>query len=183
MLSLGPNEKLHSTSQPVAPQVSADPTTYQLLLKQQTQLLNLGLQKQHQQHGLSSSKSLSNSTTAVMDCDNDASNSVEPGSLLLSLLQMCLFDCPFFSDPFCLHSEFDLNLILRLQDLQAKISALTTSKDTLERMCHNSRDEIQDLISRMENISLEVKDLQGEQRVQSKMLEARETQLVSNIIK
>ena len=100
MLSLGPNEKLHSTSQPVAPQVSADPTTYQLLLKQQTQLLNLGLQKQHQQHGLSSSKSLSNSTTAVMDCDNDGSNSVEPGSLLLSLLQMCLFDCPFFSDPF-----------------------------------------------------------------------------------
>ena len=46
-------------------------------------------------------------------------------------------------------------------------------------MCHNSRDEIQDLISRMENTSLEVKDLQGEQRVQSKMLEARETQLVS----
>ena len=81
------------------------------------------------------------------------------------------------------YSDFDLNLILRLQDLQAKISALTTSKDTLERMCHNSRDEIQDLISRMENISLEVKDLQGEQRVQSKMLEARETQLVSNIIK
>ena len=75
--------------------------------------------------------------------------------------------------------NFDFNLILRLQDLQAKISALTTSKDTLERMCHNSRDEIQDLISRMENISLEVKDLQGEQRVQSKMLEARETQLVS----
>ena len=70
-----------------------------------------------------------------------------------------------------------------MQDLQAKISALTTSKDTLERMCHNSRDEIQDLISRMENISLEVKDLQGEQRVQSKMLEARETQLVSCIIK
>ena len=68
-----------------------------------------------------------------------------------------------------------------MQDLQAKISALTTSKDTLERMCHNSRDEIQDLISRMENTSLEVKDLQGEQRVQSKMLEARETQLVSFI--
>ena len=68
-----------------------------------------------------------------------------------------------------------------MQDLQAKISALTTSKDTLERMCHNSRDEIQDLISRMENTSLEVKDLQGEQRVQSKMLEARETQLVSCI--
>ena len=69
----------------------------------------------------------------------------------------------------------------RLQDLQAKISALNTSKDTLERMCHNSRDEIQDIISKLENISLEVKDVQGEQRVQSKMLDARENQLVSNI--
>ena len=67
----------------------------------------------------------------------------------------------------------------RLQDLQARISALSTSKDTLERMCHNSRDEIQDIISKLENISLEVKDIQGEQRVQSKMMESRENQLVS----
>ena len=71
--------------------------------------------------------------------------------------------------------------LIRLQDLQAKISALNTSKDTLERMCHNSRDEIQDIISKLENISLEVKDVQGEQRVQSKMLSARENQLVSEI--
>ena len=68
----------------------------------------------------------------------------------------------------------------RLQDLQARISALSTSKDTLERMCHNSRDEIQDIISKLENISLEVKDIQGEQRVQSKMMESRENQLVSS---
>ena len=46
-------------------------------------------------------------------------------------------------------------------------------------MCHNSRDEIQDIISKLENISLEVKDIQGEQRVQSKMMESRENQLVS----
>ena len=56
---------------------------------------------------------------------------------------------------------------------------MSTSKDTLERMCHNSRDEIQDIISKLENISLEVKDIQGEQRVQSKMMESRENQLVS----
>ena len=67
-----------------------------------------------------------------------------------------------------------------MQDLQARISALSTSKDTLERMCHNSRDEIQDIISKLENISLEVKDIQGEQRVQSKMMESRENQLVSS---
>ena len=47
-------------------------------------------------------------------------------------------------------------------------------------MCHNSRDEIQDIISKLENISLEVKDIQGEQRVQSKMMESRENQLVSS---
>ena len=49
-------------------------------------------------------------------------------------------------------------------------------------MCHNSRDEIQDIISKLENISLEVKDIQGEQRVQSKMMESRENQLVSSNI-
>ena len=50
-------------------------------------------------------------------------------------------------------------------------------------MCHNSRDEIADIISKLENISLEVKDIQGEQRVQSKMIDARENQLVSSMIK
>ena len=50
-------------------------------------------------------------------------------------------------------------------------------------MCHNSRDEIADIISKLENISLEVKDIQGEQRVQSKMIDARENQLVSRILK
>ena len=75
-----------------------------------------------------------------------------------------------------------MNIFIRLQELQTKISALNTSKDTLERMCHNSRDEIQDIIAKLENISLEVKDIQGEQRVQSKMMETRENQLVSFIL-
>ena len=67
----------------------------------------------------------------------------------------------------------------RLQDLQGKISALNTSKDTLERMCHNNRDEIQDITAKLENMSLEVKDTQGELKVQGKMMETRVNQLVS----
>ena len=48
-------------------------------------------------------------------------------------------------------------------------------------MCHNSRDEIQDITAKLENISLEVKDIQGEQRVQGKMMETQVNQLVSYI--
>ena len=46
-------------------------------------------------------------------------------------------------------------------------------------MCHNNRDEIQDITAKLENMSLEVKDTQGELKVQGKMMETRVNQLVS----
>ena len=77
-----------------------------------------------------------------------------------------------------IHTLHNYWACFRLQDLNEKIAVLNTSKDTLERMCFNARDEIQDITAKLENVSLEVKDTQGELKVQSKMMETRVNQLV-----
>ena len=48
----------------------------------------------------------------------------------------------------------------------------------MERLSYTMRDEINDLANKIDNQSLEVKDVQGALRVQNKMFEAQNAKLV-----
>ena len=50
----------------------------------------------------------------------------------------------------------------------------------MERLSYTMRDEINDLANKIDNQSLEVKDVQGALRVQNKMFEAQNAKLVGS---
>ena len=67
----------------------------------------------------------------------------------------------------------------RMQDLNHKLQTMVTNRETLERLCYTMRDEISEVSNKVDNQSLEIKDVQGALRVQSKMFETQATKMVS----
>ena len=65
-----------------------------------------------------------------------------------------------------------------MQELNHKLATMVTSRENLERLSYTMRDEINDLANKIDNQSLEVKDVQGALRVQNKMFEAQNAKLV-----
>ncbi len=68
--------------------------------------------------------------------------------------------------------------MFRLLDIQQKISTLSSARENVERQCYNLRDEMSEILNKLDNVTMEVKDVQGAQQVYSKMLEAQSLQLV-----
>jgi hypothetical protein len=68
--------------------------------------------------------------------------------------------------------------LFRLLDIQQKISTLSSARENVERQCYNLRDEMSEILNKLDNVTMEVKDVQGAQQVYSKMLEAQSLQLV-----
>ena len=67
-----------------------------------------------------------------------------------------------------------------MQELNHKLATMVTSRENLERLSYTMRDEINDLANKLDNQSLEVKDVQGALRLQTKMFETQKAKLVSN---
>ena len=67
-----------------------------------------------------------------------------------------------------------------MQELNHKLATMVTSRENLERLSYTMRDEINDLANKLDNQSLEVKDVQGALRLQTKMFETQKAKLVSS---
>ena len=65
----------------------------------------------------------------------------------------------------------------KMQELNEKLATMVKSRENLERHSHTMQDEINELQNKMDNQSLEVKDVQGGLRVQNKMFEAQNQKL------
>ena len=66
---------------------------------------------------------------------------------------------------------------IKMQELNSKLATMVKSRENLERHSHTMQDEINELQNRMDNQSLEVKDVQGGLRLQNKMFEAQNQKL------
>ena len=66
-----------------------------------------------------------------------------------------------------------------MQDLNHKLQTMVTNRESLERLCYTMRDEISEVSNKVDNQSLEIKDVQGALRVQSKMFETQATKMVT----
>ncbi len=67
----------------------------------------------------------------------------------------------------------------RLDDIQHKMNTLNTNRETVERMATNSRDDIENLALKVDNIGLELKDMQGAIKLQNKMFDNHALRMVS----
>ena len=68
-----------------------------------------------------------------------------------------------------------------MQELNHKLATMVTSRENLERLSYTMRDEINDLANKLDNQSLEVKDVQGALRLQTKMFETQKAKLVKRV--
>ena len=66
-----------------------------------------------------------------------------------------------------------------MQELNHKLANMVTNRENLERMSYAMREEISDLGNKVDNQSMEIKDVQGALRLQNKMFDAQTTKLVS----
>jgi len=66
---------------------------------------------------------------------------------------------------------------VKMQELNHKLATMVTSRENLERLSYTMRDEINDLANKLDNQSLEVKDVQGALRLQTKMFETQKAKL------
>ena len=71
----------------------------------------------------------------------------------------------------CIHSHF-----CRMQELQQKIEGLSSSREELERRTLRLRDALADVVAKVDNIGLDVKDAQGQVKLQNKMLDNQSLQ-------
>ena len=67
-----------------------------------------------------------------------------------------------------------------MQELNHKLANMVTNRENLERMSYAMREEISDLGNKVDNQSMEIKDVQGALRLQNKMFDAQTTKLVSS---
>lgn len=58
-----------------------------------------------------------------------------------------------------------------MQGLQQKIEGLSSSREEMERRTLRLRDALADVVAKVDNISLDVKDAQGQVKLQNKMLD------------
>ena len=66
---------------------------------------------------------------------------------------------------------------IKMQELNSKLATMVKSRENLERHTHTMQDEINELQNKMDNQSLEVKDVKGGLRLQIKMFEAQNQKL------
>ena len=59
----------------------------------------------------------------------------------------------------------------RMQALQQKIEGLSSSREEMERRTLRLRDALADVVAKVDNMSLDVKDAQGQVQLQNKMLD------------
>ena len=65
-----------------------------------------------------------------------------------------------------------------MQDINQKLATMVTNRENLERMCYTMRDDISEVGNKVDNQSLEIKDVQGALRMQSQMFDAHAAKLV-----
>ena len=65
----------------------------------------------------------------------------------------------------------------RMQDLNHKLTTMTKNRENLERMVYSIRDELSDVSNKVDNQSLEVKDVHEALRLQNKMFDAQASKL------
>ena len=63
-----------------------------------------------------------------------------------------------------------------MQSLQQKIEGLSSSREELERRTLRLRDALADVVAKVDNIGLDVKDAQGQVKLQNKMLDNQSLQ-------
>ena len=63
-----------------------------------------------------------------------------------------------------------------MQALQQKIEGLSSSREELERRTLRLRDALADVVAKVDNIGLDVKDAQGQVKLQNKMLDNQSLQ-------
>jgi hypothetical protein len=86
------------------------------------------------------------------------------------LLRLCLNNTLYF-------------LPQRLQDLNHKLAAMVTNRENLERISFTMRDEISEITNKVDNQSMELKDVQGALRLQNKMFDAQNMKMVCTIFR
>ena len=64
-----------------------------------------------------------------------------------------------------------------MQDLNHKLTTMTKNRENLERMVYSIRDELSDVSNKVDNQSLEVKDVHEALRLQNKMFDAQASKL------
>ena len=65
-----------------------------------------------------------------------------------------------------------------MQELNHKLATMVTNRENLERMSYAMREEISDLGNKVDNQSLEIKDVQGALRLQNKMFDTQTAKMV-----
>ena len=63
-----------------------------------------------------------------------------------------------------------------MQSLQQKIEGLSSSREELDRRTLRLRDALADVVAKVDNIGLDVKDAQGQVKLQNKMLDNQSLQ-------
>ena len=58
-----------------------------------------------------------------------------------------------------------------MQSLQQKVEGLSSSREELERRTLRLRDALADVVAKVDNMALDVKDAQGQVKLQNKMLD------------
>ena len=64
-----------------------------------------------------------------------------------------------------------------MQELNGKLATMVTNRENLERICYSLRDEVGELSNKLDNQSLEIKDVQGAMRVQGKMFDQQQAKI------
>ena len=72
-----------------------------------------------------------------------------------------------------------LSLFFRLNEIGSRLSVNDTHRETLSKGLTTVKDELTDLVTKVDNMTLDVKDVQSESNVQKKMLESQIAQWVS----
>lgn len=65
----------------------------------------------------------------------------------------------------------------KIQEIQQKVTTLTSSSENLERLCHNVREDLSDVNGKVDIMSLELKDVKGALTLQDKMFNTQVSKL------